>query len=114
MPENFSNPYSVKQHPGYSRQVKRLIKKYPSLKYELEILYSQIEVNPEMGKAIGRSCYKIRLPIASKGGGKSDGARVITLVVHVQEKVVLLSIYDKKEQDTISDNELRKLIDGVK
>ncbi|MDR3108579.1 MAG: hypothetical protein LBU65_02665 [Planctomycetaceae bacterium] len=32
MPENSSNGYSIQQIPSYGNEVKRLVKKYPSLK----------------------------------------------------------------------------------
>ena len=53
----------------------------------------------------------MRLAIASKGKGKSGGARVITCVKIVKSVVYLLAIYDKSERETISDAELKQLID---
>ena len=46
----------------------------------------------------------------SKVKGKSGGARVISCVVAVQESIILLSIYDKSEQDNIDDKELERLL----
>ena len=63
--------------------------------------------------SLGHGCYKIRLKIASKGGGKSGGARVITCLVAVRETVYLLSIYDKAEQETISDKRLGELLASI-
>lgn len=51
--------------------------------------------------------------IASKGKGKSGGARVITftVVVAVEEtEINLLYIYDKAERSTISKSDLEKLL----
>jgi len=48
--------------------------------------------------------------ISSKNKGKSGGARVIILVQIIDDLVVLLSIYDKSEKETISDSELDDLI----
>jgi hypothetical protein len=45
-----------------------------------------------------------------KGKGKSGGARVITCVVAVRETVYLLSIYDKSEQESLSDNALKAML----
>lgn len=59
---------------------------------------------------MGRECYKIRLAIKSKGKGKRGGARVITCVVALKEEVTLLSIYDKSEQNDITDQELDRLL----
>ena len=68
---------------------------------------------PQQGTALGNNCYKVRLAITSKGKGKSGGARVITYVLVLDETVYLLSIYDKSEQDSISESELLKLIEGI-
>ena len=59
---------------------------------------------------MGQNCYKIRLRIANKGKGSSGGARVITCVVAVLDTVFLLSIYDKSEQENISDERLAELL----
>ncbi|WP_317129146.1 type II toxin-antitoxin system RelE/ParE family toxin [Hymenobacter sp. UV11] len=59
---------------------------------------------------MGRDCYKVRMSIAAKNKGKSGGARVITCVKVVGETVYLLTIYDKSEQESISDNERDDLL----
>jgi len=65
------------------------------------------------GTSLGNSFYKIRLSISSKAKGKSGGARVITLVKVFQEKVYLAAIYDKNEQNNISDKELKLIADYI-
>ena len=94
----------------FKKQAKRLIKKYPSLKVEVDSLISGLIVNPEQGTSLGRGCFKIRLAIASKGKGKSGGARLITHVQVVKQKVYLLSIFDKSEMQNLSDGELKFLL----
>jgi hypothetical protein len=59
---------------------------------------------------LGRDCYKVRMSIAANNKGKSGGARVITCVKIVGETVYLLTIYDKSEQNSISDNERDDLL----
>lgn len=98
----------------FEKQAKQLKKKYPSLKTELVQLVNTLMHNPETGTALGNSCYKIRLAIASKGKGKSGGARVITYVAITDTTVTLLYIYDKSEQSDISDKELLRLLDYIK
>lgn len=102
--------YSVEAIAPFRRNLKRLLKKYPSLRQEIENLLDSLEVNPTQGRSLGRDCYKIRLRIASKGQGKSGGARVITCVLAVTTEVYLLAIYDKAEHDTITDAELLALV----
>ncbi len=69
-----------------------------------------MEDQPEQGTDLGNGCYKIRLAIVSKGKGKSGGARVITFCVREKESLYLLSIYDKSEQEDITDKELKALV----
>lgn len=101
--------YRIETLPDFDRAVKRLLKKHPSLKQDLQQLVSTLIQQPTQGQSLGRSCYKIRLAIGSKNQGKSGGARVITCVVAVAPKVVLVAIYDKSERATISDHDLHRL-----
>ncbi len=71
---------------------------------------TQLSTNPKQGTPLGKNAYKIRLAIASKGKGKSGGARVITFVKIIAETVYLLSIYDKSIQADITDKELKDRI----
>ncbi len=105
--------YNVKSITVFEKQAKKLIKKYPSLKKELRELIQELKGNPEKGIAIGKSCFKVRLAIASKGKGKSGGARIITNFVITDHTVYLLSIYDKSEKETISDKELIELLQYI-
>jgi hypothetical protein len=93
--------YNVCTIQPFDKQLKRYLKKYPSLKLELATLISQLEQTPDIGTPIGNDCYKIRVAIASKGKGKSGGARVITCVVVKDAEIYLLYMYDKSEQSTI-------------
>ncbi len=102
--------YSVVTIPPFDRQLKRLAKKYHSLKTDLAELGNQLAENPVIGTPIGQDCYKIRLAITSKGKGKSGGARVITHVYIADTTIYLIAIYDKSEQDNISDKELDELL----
>ena len=80
---------------------------------EFAELVEKLEDNPEMGTPLGNNCFKIRLAIASKGRGKSGGARVITHFFIQNNTVFLLAIYDKNEQSDISNKELRELLGCV-
>ncbi|QMU63520.1 MAG: hypothetical protein GKR88_04005 [Flavobacteriaceae bacterium] len=95
----------------FKKEAKRLSKKYRSLKTELSVLFDKLEQNPTLGTVLGSDVYKIRLAVASKGKGKSGGARVITYVQVDDTTVLLLSIYNKGEKDSISDKEIKELLD---
>ena len=94
----------------FKRDSKPLLKKYKSLKNEILDLITSLEEEPRQGISLGNDCYKIRLPIASKGKGKSGGARVITCVKIIENFVYILTIYSKSEKDNISDKELQELL----
>lgn len=74
---------------------------------------SKLKENPEQGTSIGKNCFKIRIAIASKGKGKSGGARVIANFVISDATVYLLSIYDKSEKENLTDKELVELLESV-
>jgi mRNA-degrading endonuclease RelE of RelBE toxin-antitoxin system len=105
--------FKIQTSSTFAKQLKKLAKRYPSLKTDLFNLGLVLEKNPTFGIALGKNCYKIRLVIKSKGKGKSGGARVITCVVAVNETVVLLSIYDKSEQEDISESTLKQLLKEI-
>jgi mRNA-degrading endonuclease RelE of RelBE toxin-antitoxin system len=47
--------YNVKNFPRFDNELKRLAKKYPSLKGEYEALVEELEKNPEIGTPLGQS-----------------------------------------------------------
>jgi len=105
--------FKVKSTAVFEKQAKRLSKKFPSLKNELGELIQKLKEKPEQGTLIGKNCYKIRISIASKRKGKSGGARVITNIVISKLSVYLLNIYDKSEKGSLTDKELRELLNDI-
>jgi len=96
--------------PFFAKELKALAKKYKSIGADVRNLISELEENPKLGTHLGKDCYKIRMAITAKGKGKSGGARVITHIKVINEKIYLLDIYDKSEEDSISEKELILLI----
>lgn len=105
--------YNVAAIPPFDRQLKRLAKKYPSLKSDFSNLIKSLETEPNQGIALGNNCFKIRLAISSKGKGKSGGARVVTNFVIKEDTFFLLAIYDNAEKENLTDNELNELLKSV-
>lgn len=97
----------------FETELKRLAKKFPSIKKEFSELINNITENPKLGVFLGNNCYKIRLAIASKGKGKRGGARVITHLYINTETVYLLSIYDKSEKVDLKPNELKEIVENL-
>jgi hypothetical protein len=100
-------------HQQFKRELKVLVKKYPSLKSDITLLITTLETNPTLGEPLGKNCYKIRLKITSKGKGKSGGGRVITLVELINDELWLLSLYDKSDIDNVSDAFLDQLTNNL-
>ncbi len=55
--------YSILPTHKFEKELKRLVKKFPSLKVEYAELIEEITQNPEAGTFIGNNCYKIRVAI---------------------------------------------------
>ncbi|TAE36611.1 MAG: hypothetical protein EAY66_06910 [Sphingobacteriales bacterium] len=102
--------YKVELSANFKKEAKKLIKKYPSLKLELAKLFTQLAQNPTAGVSLGNNVYKIRLAVASKNTGKSGGLRIISFVKITDSSVLLFSIYNKGEKDTISQKEIEQLL----
>lgn len=105
--------YSITAIPKFKKELKKLVKKHPSLKSDFANLLERLETEPKQGTPLGKNCYKIRLAIKSKGKGKSGGARVITNIVVSETTVYLLSIYDKTDKENLTNKELQELLKDV-
>lgn len=103
---------SISSLEEFERQTRRLSKKYKSLIGDLRVLQQKLMENPFQGDDLGGGVRKIRMAINSKGKGKSGGARVLTLNVLVSDNadVTLLTIYDKNEIDSVSDQYIAWLV----
>jgi mRNA-degrading endonuclease RelE of RelBE toxin-antitoxin system len=104
--------YEIITTEKFDREVKPLAKKYHSLVDDLEEFKKELKKNPTMGDDLGNNTRKVRMAIASKNKGKRGGARVITctvLVDVINSEIYLLTIYDKGEQDSISQKDIKRL-----
>jgi hypothetical protein len=71
---------------AFEKDFKSLFRKYPSLIRDIENLKASLLVNPQQGTSLGKNLYKIRMSIASKGQGKSGGARAVRRSGHYLRK----------------------------
>ncbi len=105
--------YSIKTYPAFDKELKRLAKRYKSLKDDVRRLAVDLLANPTQGVDLGGGMRKVRMSITSKGKGKSGGARVITVLVarsEVEHEIGLHYIYDKSERDNLTDAEMKDII----
>ena len=90
----------------FKKSLKQIAKKHRPVLKDVDSLIDQLAENPVMGTPLGLNIYKIRLAVSGTNKGKSGGARVITYVISMNEKVLLADIYLKSEYDTIDVNVL--------
>jgi len=102
--------YKVIATDNFARELKKLVKKYPLLKEPLLELSTSLSARPAQGVAIGNDCYKIRISSPDKPSGKSGGFRIVTYVAYKNDRVYLLSVYDKSQVANIKDSELKALL----
>ena len=99
--------------PVFERAIKAFAKRHKSLRQDLTLFGDSLRQNPFQGVEISPGIRKIRMAIASKGRGKSGGARVITYTVIIAEDagvVYLMDIYDKAEHSTVDADIIRQRI----
>ena len=87
--------------PDFLRELKRLSKRYRSLKTDVKDLGNELAKNPLLGTDLGHRLRKVRMSITSKGKGK---------LAQVEAEIKLITIYDKSERENISDAELLDIL----
>ena len=105
--------YNLKVLQTFEKAAKPLLKKYPSFKEDMKMLFEEMKQNPTCGVSLGGGFRKIRVAIASKNKGKSGGARVISynvVVSIIETDVFLVTIYDKESTESITKEEIQLLL----
>ena len=117
MPFIFENVISMSYHlhvsSYFAKEAKRLSKKYPSFKHDLDKFKKSLQENPLQGTELSPGIRKIRMAIESKHKGLSGGARVITYNVLAQEQngeIELLLLYDKGDTETVKLSVVKEII----
>ena len=105
--------YRIELSTKFKKSIRNIKKSHRSIENDVDKLVLSLLDNPHQGILIKDKVYKIRIAITSKGRGKSGGARVITYVFDELERLTLLDIFDKSEQENISDNEIQEIIDSL-
>ncbi len=104
---------TLRYTPEFTKEAKALNKHYPSFKADLSKLETEIKQNPHIGTDLGDGFRKIRMAIASKGKGKSAGARVITYEVVIDASssdITMVYIYDKSKRVNITKAEIQRIL----
>jgi len=94
----------------FSKEAKKLYKKYKKLPDDLKILAKELNDNPKAGVDLGANCYKIRLANSSIPTGKSGGFRVVYYYYDGEFDIYLLTIFSKKDMGNIGDEKIIELL----
>ena len=90
----------------FEKDVKKFLKKFPTLAEELLVFEESLIENPMQGISLGAGLYKVRVASESKSKGKSGGFRVINYLV-TKEKILsrsMLSRFMTNQKKEISKN----------
>lgn len=104
--------YEITRHKDFDVSIKRLAKRYRSMADDYKDFLDSLEENPFQGAELSPGIRKIRMPIASKGRGKSGSARVITanaIIAEHEGRIALLTIYDKQDAQTVDLKVIRRM-----
>ena len=100
----------IEYSDNFLKEAKKLSKKFRLLKSDLEETLGEIEQNNDFGVFLGCNLFKKRIKNSSIPTGKSGGFRVI-IYLQLEDKIVLISIYSKTKKESLSDDELRELVE---
>ena len=103
--------YKIILHSNFEKEYKPLAKKFPSLKSDIQSIIDNIEKELALATDLGDGFKKINLKIKSKGKGSSGGGRIITyetIIAITEKEIVLASIYNKSDFDSIDIAILKK------
>ncbi len=108
-------PTQIDTPDFFIKALKRLIRKYPELLAEFDVLKAQLENDERPGDQIphvGYEVYKVRLKNPSAQRGKSGGFRVI-YYVRVVDKIIMLMVYSKMDRENVPAQEIRDVIEEI-
>lgn len=82
--------YNIKVYRRFEKEVKKLSKRYKSLKQDLATLATELIQNPETGTDLGNGLHKVRMSISSKGKGKRGGGFSLSVRIVCVAKIRIL------------------------
>ena len=112
MPPDDAPRVEVSFTPEFKRNVRRLARKYRSLRSDVAPVIEHLERGQTPGDRVqrtGHAVFKVRVRNLDAQRGKSGGYRVI-YYLKTQARVVLVTIYSKSDQGDISADAIRKII----
>lgn len=96
----------------FQRNVKKIAKKYRSIRDDVQPLIEQLQAGELPGdriSGIDYKIYKVRIKNSAVQKGKSGGYRLI-YYVKTLDKIILLTIYSKSEQEDVLVEDIHRIV----
>jgi len=103
---------SIEVTPTFTRKVRTLLKRYRSLRQDLQPILDQLEQGERPGdllQGLSLNVFKVRIKNSDIGKGKSAGYRLI-YYAELAGRIVLLTIYSKSDRTDISSQEILEIL----
>lgn len=105
--------------PEYLKDLKQLLKKYRTLKLDMEDLQKTLEVEPDAeppfsyrieGLGIETCVIKVKKIAcrALKGRGVNSGLRLIYAWFEIEQRIVMIELYHKNDKENEDKNRIHK------
>jgi mRNA-degrading endonuclease RelE of RelBE toxin-antitoxin system len=96
----------------FKRSLRRLIRKYRTLRHDLEIAIELLLLYPDIGRVIPgtHNVRKLRVRSSDISKGKHGGFRLLYLVDREGDCIILLFMYAKPEKENISSKEIEQIL----
>jgi mRNA-degrading endonuclease RelE of RelBE toxin-antitoxin system len=111
--ETDRSPVKVFESDEFRKDIKRLGKRYRSVKQDIRSLVAQLRDGETPGDRISGNkypVYKVRVKNSDLKRGQSAGYRVI-YYIQTLETILLTNIYSKADRADISNQEVEEVID---
>jgi hypothetical protein len=92
--------YSIFPTHRFEKELKRLAKKFPSLKNEFGELIGKISANPEAGTSIGNKAIKFVWPLVAKVKAKAEGQGLSLIYTLIPKRFICLPFMTKVKNPT--------------
>jgi addiction module RelE/StbE family toxin len=113
MPADSGRPVEVTFTPEFKRNLRQLAKKYRRIKADIQPVIEALEKGEKPGDQVPRvqhEIFKVRAKNSDAKRGKSGGYRIIYWVAE-ERRIVLIALYSKTEQEDVSPNEMRRIVE---
>lgn len=105
--------YEIVLTPSFKRCIRKLIRRFPSVKKDVKNAIEILTENPNLGVLIPRSAgvRKLRVKNSDMQRGKSGGYRSLYFVEEETNNIFMLLIYAKSDREDINLKEIQTFLE---